>query len=259
VWRAYETSDKERILSFLETDRFYAAYAIGDLEPELFADCTWAAAEQEGELLSLVLHYQGLNPPALFLMGHPEGLAAILERQLSPEWVYLTCRQDHLDITDTFYAWKERTPMWRMVLRPERFPGLEHSCTRLTQANLGRLARLYELGGGDAFGPAQVQNGAFYGVFERDQLVAAAGTHLVSPTYRLAAIGNVFTHPDYRGRGYGTLTTGAVITELQNRGIDTLVLNVAQSNAEAISLYKRLGFEPYCPFIEGQATRLQES
>jgi len=56
VWRAYETSDKERILSFLETDRFYAAYAIGDLEPELFADCTWAVAERQGELLSLVLH-----------------------------------------------------------------------------------------------------------------------------------------------------------------------------------------------------------
>ena len=41
-------------------------------------------------------------------------------------------------------------------------------------------------------------------------LVAVAGTHLVSDTYGVAAIGNVFTHPDYRGRGYATLATGAV-------------------------------------------------
>ncbi len=84
--------------------------------------------------------------------------------------------------------------------------------------------------------------------------MAAAGPHLVSPTYGVAAVGNVFTHPDYRGRGYGTLTTSAVVAELLGLGMRDVVLNVEQANAVAVRLYERLGFERYCPFLEGPAS-----
>jgi predicted GNAT family acetyltransferase len=84
-------------------------------------------------------------------------------------------------------------------------------------------------------------------------LVAAAGTHLVSATYGVAAVGNVFTHPDHRGQGYGTVTTSAVVAELLRRGIRDVILNVGQDNAGAIGIYERLGFERYCPFLEGPA------
>ena len=43
-WEASQTRERSRILPYLETDRRYAAYAIGDLEPRLFAQCTWAAS-----------------------------------------------------------------------------------------------------------------------------------------------------------------------------------------------------------------------
>jgi predicted GNAT family acetyltransferase len=86
-----------------------------------------------------------------------------------------------------------------------------------------------------------------------DQLVAVAGTHLVSPTYNVAAVGNVFTHPNYRGRGFGTATTSAVVDELLESGIRDIVLNVSRGNAIAVRLYERLGFERYCPFLEGPA------
>ena len=36
MWKASELTDKAQILSYLETDRLYAAYAIGDLEPGMF-------------------------------------------------------------------------------------------------------------------------------------------------------------------------------------------------------------------------------
>lgn len=107
----------------------------------------------------------------------------------------------------------------------------------------------------DAFTPGQVFAGAFFGVEEQGRLVAAAGTHVLSETYNAAAIGNVFTHPDYRGRGYAQITTSAVCAELARRGIRTIVLNVAQSNAAAIHVYAQLGFKKYAPFIEGVAVR----
>ena len=93
----------------------------------------------------------------------------------------------------------------------------------------------------------------FYGVAVEGRLVAAAGTHLVSPTYGVAAVGNVFTHPNYRCRGYGTVTIGAVVAELVRLGIRDIVLNVNQSNGDAIRIYEKLGFERYCAFLEGPA------
>ena len=258
MWKTRDLTDKAEILAWLETDRLYAAYAIGDLEPEMFAQSTWVGAEEAGRLQALALHFRGLDPPALFLMGDASGLRAILRNELRPERVYLTCRDEHLPVTRDFYAWSKITPMWRMVLSPRRFRAVTGNCSRLAPERAHQLTELFALGGGISFSPAQVQHGVFYGVLVAGQLVAVAGTHLVSSTYGVAAVGNVFTHPDHRGRGYGTATTSAVVATLLERGIRDIVLNVSQSNAPAIHIYEKLGFERYCPFIEGRASASPE-
>jgi RimJ/RimL family protein N-acetyltransferase len=254
VWTTGRLTDRSQILAYLETDRLYAAYAIGDLEPGMFEQSAWAGARRAGRLRALALYFRGLSPPALFLMGDVDGLRAILGDTLHPERVYLTCRADHLGMTRDFYAWDEVVPMWRMVLRPASFRPVGGDPVRLGPAHAGQLAALYRLGQGGAFSPAQIERGVFYGVLADGHLVAAAGTHLVSPTYGVAAVGNVFTHPDYRGRGYGTATTGAVVAELLRLGIRDVVLNVEQDNAAAVRVYGRLGFERHCPFLEGRAS-----
>lgn len=245
--------DRSQILSFLETDRLYAAYAVGDLEPGFFEQCTWAGAERNDELVALALEFDGLEPPALFLMGQVGGLRAILEEMSWRKRVYLTCRSDHLSLAHKYFVWKQAVPMWRMVLRRERFKPVPGHPVRLTAHHLESLQVLYTLGGGGAFSPAQLETGIFYGLFLDGELVAAAGTHLVSRTYGVAAVGNVFVRPMERGHGYGTLVTSAVIEELLQARIPDIVLNVAQDNS-AISIYQRLGFECYCPFFEGPAS-----
>ena len=70
------------------------------------------------------------------------------------------------------------------------------------------------------------------------RLVAAAGTHVISPTARLAVVGNVLTHVDYRGRGFATAVTGAVTAELL-RYCDQVVLNVRADNPPALQAYRR--------------------
>jgi RimJ/RimL family protein N-acetyltransferase len=258
VWTVRELTGRSQILPVLETDRLYAAYAIGDLEPGMFEGCTWFGAEQAGQVRALTLLYRGLTPPALVLMGDLDGLRALLDGDRFPQHVYLTCRPPHLDMTRDFYAWERTTPMWRMILpRGARtpVPSVAGNVLPLTPAHAGQLTQLFAHGGGLAFSPEQVARGVFYGVEVADRLVSVAGTHLVSPTYGVAAIGNVFTHPDYRGRGYATAATGAVVAELLRRGIDDLILNVAQDNAPAVRIYERLGFERYCLFYEGPAVR----
>ena len=46
------------------------------------------------------------------------------------------------------------------------------------------------------------------------------------------------------------------MAELLRRGIRDIVLNAGQDNAGAIRIYERLGFECYCPFLEGPANKL---
>jgi ribosomal protein S18 acetylase RimI-like enzyme len=248
-----ELVDTAQILTYLETDRLYAAYAIGDLEPALFAHCEWFGAEREGQLQTLVLHYGGLGFPIVFVMGNASGLREIFEKALYIEQAYLTCRREHLAVLRDFYNW-EPIPMWRMVLRPDRFQPVGDACIPLTLDHGEQLTALYAHGEENAFNLKQVPGGAFHGIFEGGQLVATAGTHLVGPTYGVAGVGNVFTHPDYRRRGYATAVTGATVAELQNLGIHDIVLNVKQENKTAIRIYERLGFERCCSFFEGMAS-----
>ena len=86
-----------------------------------------------------------------------------------------------------------------------------------------------------------IADGVYYGLRVNGQLVAAAGTHVVSPGARLAVVGNVLTHIDYRGRGFATAVTGAVTAELL-RTCDQVVLNVRSDNPPALNAYRRLGY-----------------
>ena len=95
-WNTRKLTDRAEILAFLETNRLYASYAIGDLEPGMFEQSSWAGAERAGQLTALILLFCGLRPPALFLMGGTAGLRAVLEDVQYPERLYLTCRSEHL-------------------------------------------------------------------------------------------------------------------------------------------------------------------
>jgi GNAT superfamily N-acetyltransferase len=242
-------SDKKEISVFLQQDRVYAAYAIGDLEPGLFAQCQWFGAEDSGKLQALALFFTGLQPPALFTMGDTDGLAAILGSALQPKRAYFTCRTEHLLVVEVSYALDEVEEMFRMAIAPADFRPVSGPATKLDLSHLDALNQLYRLGGGDAFAPYQLQDGVYYGVKAGGQLVSTAGTHLVSPTFGVAAVGNIFTHPNHRRQGYATVCTSHVVEELLNQGLD-VVLNVNRENIEAIGVYEKLGFRRHCPYIE---------
>ena len=74
------------------------------------------------------------------------------------------------------------------------------------------------------------------------RLAGIAGVHVYSRDYKVAALGNIASHPDYRGQGVGFLTTAYCCKRLA-RTVNTIGLNVSQSNPAAIALYKKLGFD----------------
>lgn len=247
-----ELHDKEEIYTFLAQDRYYAAYAIGDLEPGLFELCTWHVSVQDGRKTALTLRFRGLRPPALFAMGSREGLLPLLREESLPERVYLTGQLGHLSPFREAFSLGPVGDMLRLVLKPGDFRPYDGRVIRLSRRHLPSLQRLYR--GEGAFASYQLDWGVYYGVEVGGELVSAAGTHLVSPTYQIAAVGNIFTYPSHRGQGYATVCTSAVVEELLSRSLE-IVLNVARSNEIALRLYKRLGFREYCPFIEALGMR----
>ncbi len=56
-------------------------------------------------------------------------------------------------------------------------------------------------------------------------------------------ITNIATHPEYRRQGYGRAIVEALIKYAKNNGLDSISLEVRESNRAAIELYTRLGFK----------------
>ena len=81
----------------------------------------------------------------------------------------------------------------------------------------------------------------YFGIKVKSQLVSAAGIHVYSKQYKVAAIGNIVTHPDFRGKGFGKSVTAKLSQSLM-KDIDDIGLNVKADNKTAIAIYKKLGF-----------------
>jgi ribosomal protein S18 acetylase RimI-like enzyme len=148
--------------------------------------------------------------------------------------------------------------MWRMAVDPARFVPPAHTSVRLGPGDYDALVSLHR--DGDAAGEAppffnagMLRHGVYYGIREGGAIVAAAGTHVLAERESVAGIGNVYTRRDRRGRGFGAQVSGAVTAELLQLGVRTVVLNVDESNAAAMRVYERLGFERYCEYREGIA------
>ncbi len=248
------TSDRAEIRAVLERDRPWSVYALGDLDPGMFEDCEWHVARE-----ALVLLYRGFGVPVLFATGEADAVPELLAESGEGGPMYLSVRPEVLDALRSTHRIDDEEAMWRMVLGPATLDTeTSDDVRRLGAEDLPALLRLHEDGAAEGekpefFAESMLSTGAYVGMSEGDDLIASAGTHLVSVAESVAAIGNVYVRRDRRGQGLGTTATTAVARTLVEMGIRTIALNVAQTNAVAIRAYERVGFRKYCEFYEGVA------
>lgn len=251
------TRDKARILAFLEQDRIYHGYAICDLAPPLDVMSDWYGAYTADERMSgLCLHYRGFVPNPLNVMGEPDAVDAILRTVLQPSPVYLICRPEHQATVWKYYQPEHVEDMIRMVVNPASFQPADSGIqpVRLRPTDLGELRELYGTGEGNLFTEYMLRDGVFYGIWQDNRMVAVAGTHCIAPRYGIGAVGNVYTHPAYRGRGYAQICTGVVTCDLfTHHRCRDVILNVNRENRAAQTAYSHLGYRAHCDFIEAPA------
>ncbi len=97
--------------------------------------------------------------------------------------------------------------------------------------------------------PRMLETGRYYGIRDKNRMISIAGVHVFSSQYRVAALGNITTLPEYRKKNFGSRVTARLCRSLMNEGID-VGLNVKSDNLAAKSFYRQLGFETVASFNE---------
>ena len=247
------TPGRDEAAEFLLRDRAWSAYGLGYLDSASGVDTNVVASTASGQITAVVVQAQLPQLLSIVAVGDPDGLAAAVAALPSPPSSgVFSIRGEALSAFERRFNVSSAYQMRRMRLGPR---GLQAApgpwAVRLGLDDLEQVKRLYGMWTDAHQLPGQLSRGIYVGVYAGEELVSVAGTHVVSREFGVGAIGNVLTHVDYRGRGLASSTTAAVATELTALGCEEIVLNVRQGNDAAYRVYRGLGFEDHCTFIEG--------
>ena len=259
--------DRDELEAFFSLDPILHLYSLGDLDPAFWPYTTWYGTREGGTLGEVVLLYLGLALPTVqAFVSRDVGCAAALLAELLPA---LPARfHAHLgppELEDTLRQQRAFAP-YGLSLR-----------LRLddpAQLELAEPSGLVVLGADDEaairallavayphnfFEPRMLDSGLYLGVHRQGELVAMAGLHVRSERYQAAALGNVATRPDWRGRGLGRAITAALCRRLLDRGIERIGLNVREANLAGRALYEGLGFATHLRYQEGVASSMDQA
>jgi len=240
-----------KIRCMLERDRAWSAYALADLDQGMIEDTSWLLGEQ-----AVIMTYSGIQPPVLFTFGDPHEIAGLAD-SLPHIRYQISMMQPHLEALQPALQLEHLVPMERMLLDPSRFPAPDRDSVQpLSRQHLKDIYTLFSdhTDQPDAFVPQQLDQGTFFGIYQDGKLVSFGGTHVLSPTAGVAAVGSIFTHPEHRGKGFASQTTWAVVHKLRQMEIRTVVLNVSPTNESAVRCYRGLGFDAVYSYYEGTGT-----
>ena len=244
--------DRDALAALLRRDPVLHAYQLGDLDDFFWPYTSWF---RRGDQVALLYH--GVTPPVLLAFAAPDDLpemAALLAdlAPMLPTRVYAHLSPGLLEVLGRGYAVEPGGgPHHRMALTdPARLATVTPVGDVLDRADLPALRALYAAAyPGNWFDPRMLDTGQYVGIRHGGDLVAVAGVHVYSPAYRVAALGNVTTHPRVRGQGHAAAAVAALCARLRPH-VDHVTLNVKADNIAAVRLYERLGFTRVADFGE---------
>lgn len=250
-------TDRDELRAFLMGDKLANAYLLGNLDPAFLPFCDWyAARDADGRLGSLLMIYQGLSLPVVFMLGAEPELEPFLRevRGELPDRFHFHVLDNHIESVRNVFSPRDALRMHRMGLeRPDYASSVDTArVDRLGHRDTASIMALYGHWPDNFFEPAQLETGLYFGVRDPDEgLLSIAGIHVVSEDYDVAVIGNLVTHPRARGRGLATLCTARLLDELFDR-VSLIALNVQEDNKPAIKMYANFGFTDNNVFWEGR-------
>ncbi len=256
---AIPITDRAVLEPFLRRDPARHLYSLGDLDPFFWPHTRWFGWVDDGSLAAVLLLYAGMKPPSVLAFSERPDLMRRLVTAVQdalPDVFELHVEEGILDgVSQLGPRTIERHGRHlRMRLRDtDRLdvPGATDTVA-LTTSDLEDLRALYAAAYPENwFDPRMLETGQYVGVRRHGQLVSVAGVHVYSADYRVAALGNITSHPAHRGQGLARAATASLCRSLSRR-VDVIGLNVKADNQAAIHIYEQLGFETILAYEEAR-------
>ena len=247
--------DKSRIEAFLRQNIYLHIYSIGDLDDFFWNHTSWYGLEQDGEIKALILFYIGSSVPTILALTQDicymkELLSSVVP--FLPKRFYAHVTPGLEEVLAKYFILKSHGKHYKMALKNKSAVDNVDiaKVESLSVKDIDQILELYKVSyPNNWFNEQMLLTDQYFGVKKENELVSIAGVHVFSPEYHVAALGNITTHPNHRGKGYGKATVAKLCKSLCGK-VDHISLNVKSDNNAAISLYEQLGFETVCTYNE---------
>lgn len=264
--RVERIHDRDRIERFLRRDPGLHLYSLADLDDAFWPRTRWHAAIEGDEISALFMLFHGLEPSVLIaLQSRVDEIGSALLRSIAPDLpdtLYAHLSPGLEDAASAAFELESHGEHQKMSLcEPAALDGLDLSdVAQLRVSDLDELRAFYaplREGGAEgeyALEPYMLATGHYYAIRDASGLASVGGVHVWSARYGVAAIGNVATRPDARGRGHARRVTARICRSLMPH-VPEIGLNVQVGNLPAVRCYERLGFRRVAEYREATLRR----
>lgn len=239
--------DKEVIYNYLKRDIENQIFCIGDLDDFYWSKTTWFSLTVNNQIHSIALLYYGMDIPTFLLFENKsfKGGIDFLKRikTFLPKKMYAHLSHGLLDFFGSEHIIENYGSSYKMTLKKRIEKSFDENIRVLRIEDIAAIQELlsiaYPL---NWFDSNMIQTEKYFGYFNNNKLIGVAGVHVYSQKYKVAALGNIATHPDFRGQGIALTLTQALCYNLQDE-VEVISLNVRAINDIAVKCYEKIGFE----------------
>lgn len=258
-----ELRDRDAIAGFCRRRPAVHAYELGDLDDFFWPHTRWLGWRPDGRLEQLALLYDEPDPPVLLAFAEEPGQGMVdLLRSVAadlPGRLYAHLSPTLVDaLSPVVVPSAEPVPHCKLgLVDPTALDRHDtDEAELLAPSQLAEIDAFYRCAyPGTWFQARMLETGRYVGIRRDGELACVAGIHVWSPTWGVAALGNVATLPALRGTGLATAACARLCRVLLDDGIDVISLNVRRDNAGAIRAYEKLGFAHAADYVEVPLTK----
>lgn len=255
--RLEPTSDPAGVLAVYDVHRPIHAYGIVDVV-QLWDRSQWWMRDQA--VVGLIA-LPGVSVPVVYAISAVAGGETLtLLEELAPQLPARFEITGPTGLTERLAATHDAVqadPHVKMhLVRPDMLPSSDPEARPLQLDDVEAVERFRERSGDSLafFRDDLLGTGRHVGIFEGRDLLALSGVHVIDVDQGIAAIGNVSTLPEHRGRGLARRVTATLCHRLLEE-VEVVALNVGRDNTPARTLYEGLGFLPLMEYEEAELVR----
>jgi ribosomal protein S18 acetylase RimI-like enzyme len=239
--------DKRIIFNYLIKNPELQVYCIGDLDDFFWPKTTWFALQEKDEIRAIALMYLGQEIPTLlsFYKENAEVHLNLIKQLKSflPQKFYVHLSPLLIDVFGIENIIENYGHNYKMALMKKPEDINDRNIKNLLSKDLPAIIDLYNISyPNNWFDRKMLETGKYFGYFNGNNLVGISGIHVYSAKYKVAALGNITVHPDFRGKQIAYKLTSKLCYDLQ-KSVDFIGLNVKSDNDFAIRCYIKTGFE----------------